>query len=589
MSVDPARPNDPNDPNGIRSEGWLRDPGEFPSKLPEGVQATDQWYAYQRTYNNGRQVIQWFKRGSGSGGQDPVATEQEITLPGVQKEFEQRQQQQQTAAGRPVNVSTRYEAGTRSDGTKTLYKVSVDKDGKELSRAEVARSDWPTTGQSREETRNGRRVRVTPYDYGLGEKEEDLGPAPAPDTIGKPTGNTETTLRDGQVVVRTEYQVPDGQGGTKLEWREQVKPADQAGAATGNRRETTTNGAKTVEIEMRAPDGSTYWVKQESTGPAEPPKERISPSDPTRLQRWDPSANGGKGDWVDTGTVPPKPGQIMSGRGPNGEDVQAVIDPKTGDITYKPIVGAVGAPGPIAGLGAPQLSLGTITADLQRTSDELARRVALPEGDPDKISPAQADAEMKRRHEFATRAIQEQTASITAQQNAVNQQLTQRSQDIGQANTRLGAATSIFNQADTTFRAGLGKSSGAGARYMAAALRMARAYADQMGGLRESPAVQIPSFVNATPTGAPAASVSMTTPGPATAVPASVNVPAAVGAATGVVESIPGVSTPPAVPDYGTTSPGIAPGITREDPAQAEMNRYLLGLGIPHDVLAQVG
>lgn len=89
--------------------GMVTDPDLFPSKLPEGVQKTSEWYAHRRTYRDGRQVWEFFKRKSGGGpvgadGKpgDAVAATIETEVPAIKEKWDKEQAE---AAKPPATVS----------------------------------------------------------------------------------------------------------------------------------------------------------------------------------------------------------------------------------------------------------------------------------------------------------------------------------------------------------------------------------------------------------------------------------------------------------------------------------------------------
>lgn len=92
------------DPNEIVSEGWLEDnPNDWPAniKLPDGVTKSTEFYGYQRTYKNGRRVIEWFKRGSGPDKQDPVLTKTEDEVPAIKEKWDKADAEEKEKSGKP--------------------------------------------------------------------------------------------------------------------------------------------------------------------------------------------------------------------------------------------------------------------------------------------------------------------------------------------------------------------------------------------------------------------------------------------------------------------------------------------------------
>lgn len=94
--------------------GMVTDPELFPSQLPEGVQKTSDWYAHRRTYRDGRQVWEFFKRNSGGGPVDAngkpgdaVAATFETEVPSLKEKWDKEQKEQQDQAAPPGGLPTR--------------------------------------------------------------------------------------------------------------------------------------------------------------------------------------------------------------------------------------------------------------------------------------------------------------------------------------------------------------------------------------------------------------------------------------------------------------------------------------------------
>jgi hypothetical protein len=78
------------DPDGTFSQGWWDNPDDFPAELPNGVTKSPQFYAHYEIKNDGRRIIQWYKRGSGgaSDGQgDAVLATTQDKVPKVEQDF----------------------------------------------------------------------------------------------------------------------------------------------------------------------------------------------------------------------------------------------------------------------------------------------------------------------------------------------------------------------------------------------------------------------------------------------------------------------------------------------------------------------
>ena len=145
-------------------------------------------------------------------------------------------------------------------GTFEVYdNVSADPNKPTAAAGATAQAEPP-----KEKEENGRRYVWKPNPGGpnAGGKWEDVGPAAVKpeDRVGKPTGNTRTTSKNGQTVKETEYQLPDG----SKEWRSQTETGepDRVGKPSGNTRQRTENGQSIKEVEYVLPDGTKEWRAQ---------------------------------------------------------------------------------------------------------------------------------------------------------------------------------------------------------------------------------------------------------------------------------------------------------------------------------------
>lgn len=296
--------------------------------------------------------------------------------------------------------------------------------------------------------------------------------------------------------------------------------------------------------------------KPSSTSERQPPKEEPNPSDPTRMRRWNPQTNawedaganqaeidrrkkesdatteaarqrqrqekadadaaaarnapkvtltqdGTQAVIVDkdgnvtvkpTGlTAPPKPGQIVKGAGPNGEDVQAVPGPD-GRITYQPIAGATptGAALP-ADAPRPSGRIAEAAADLTAFDEYLDAKVR--STGTDHITTAQADKLREARRAFWATALDEQKGIVNAQQSAFNAQTGQRATTLSDLANRRGTDAGIANAAGNDLLPLATKLGSGGAEGLSAAIRNERVersnFTTMGGGNRMVPEVQM--------------------------------------------------------------------------------------------------
>jgi hypothetical protein len=205
--------------------------------------------------------------------------------------------------------------------------------------------------------------------------------------------------------------------------------------------------------------------------PAEPPKERVDPADPTKRQTWNPQANGGQGAWEDAGAVAqpdkPKYGQVRqdeqtgkwfgltpSGQweeiqgGPNAAPgkkyVQVVQDKDTGKWhgltaqgTWEELQGGPGTTpqGAPTSMSTPTGPVGPVTTWLQTETEKLAKQAA-----EENWTRERFDAEVKRRLDFAHQLVAENTAT-QAQENATADRVAANQRQA--MSTSGGIATSI--------------------------------------------------------------------------------------------------------------------------------------------------
>lgn len=161
---------DPNEPYGNPS--LIEKPADLPEgvKPPQGVvigPGNGQYYAYVHTFADGHRVVQWFKRGSGDGTNDPV----EFETPGpvaqaVKDKWDQRTQQQQNQARQgdqegdtrgPQTGPTRevFRGGKWTVEPNPLYQATTRTPEQQASDAAVAQTNQQTA-QTAQELNNER-------------------------------------------------------------------------------------------------------------------------------------------------------------------------------------------------------------------------------------------------------------------------------------------------------------------------------------------------------------------------------------------------------------------------------------------------
>lgn len=238
------------DPNEILSEGWIGNKkGDYEGlKIPSGVDEAlvgSQFYGYQRTYKNGRRVIEWYKRGPGAGvigsltgakpPPDEILTTAEDSVPAIKEKWDK---------------DTAVEA--KPDQVATVNGVPSQVVGKDAAGRDI----WAPV-----QTPNG-----------------PAAPTPTA-TSGKPAGSTT-----------------------------QVEGTPLPGGGFDNTRPVMVTRKPDGSVFSQEPLTATeraQWEKEKNGGKTDAdiataatttPAESVNPSDPTRLRKPD-----GKGGWTDAG------------------------------------------------------------------------------------------------------------------------------------------------------------------------------------------------------------------------------------------------------------------------------------------------
>ena len=313
------------DPNELKfPESWKDDPDDL-KKLPPppGVNpaewnvkiASGEYYANVKVYQNGRQVVEWYKRnaGGGPGQPDPVEARSEGVVPTVKEEWDKEEAKPAPApatrtingvphqvTGKDANGQDIWSPVVTSTGTATATTTAIPSDA--VPRIEG--TPLPGGGFDNEQPikvwrrPDGTQVKVESLDATERKKwDEDRQKSRNPggktdadikaerdkdDTIVVSTGYTGTgknrkkvtTYKSGRTATEdapttatatSVTYTPDGTKVTKYddgtETREQQAP-DRVGKPTG-RTDTVTKDGKTVKrTEYVLPDGKTEWREQ---------------------------------------------------------------------------------------------------------------------------------------------------------------------------------------------------------------------------------------------------------------------------------------------------------------------------------------
>lgn len=323
---------------------------------------------------------------------------------------------------------------------------------------------------------------------------------------------------------KTDQQIKD-------EKEAETKAAEARNARPGTkiRSRTETKNGRTVTIETwRLPDGSTEDRESSEPGPKE---------------------------------------EILTGRGPNGEDVRVIRDANGQVVRYEPVAGGKTAEPDPTDMPAPTFVVGDAAKDLRDFDTYLAGKIGV---GPGKITQAKADQLRENRRKLWEVALGEQQGLVNTQKAEADRRGNERGQTLSDQGNRRNSATSIANQATSSLMPYMDKmGAGANGADFVAALRY----------LRDSSQ----DFV--TSTGANAYTPNVT-PGPAlttinnASIPAPGSTPAApflsptrpnaIGLGNGVVPpaGAPAVPPPAAQPRQGASAvaeppPGVNPGPAR--------------------------
>jgi hypothetical protein len=502
------------DPNERRSSSLIEKPGELPPgiALPPAVKtagigtATGQYYAYRVIYADGRSEIEWYKRGSGGGKEqpDPVEFRSEAPVAADIKEKWDKEQKESTktepvaAPPSQANIVTRNPDGSLATLPNPNYTPPAGAAGTK---------DWRPEG-----TPDGR--------GGF----DNSKPIMAAYVNGQRTGETRQPTGDELKDWYNAAELTRNQGKTDAQIeaeRKANKPAaaDNVGTPTGNVRQNTAGGTTTKEVEYVLPDGRKEWRTQTASDP-QAEADRNRPDTKTETVT--------KNGVVYTRQVTtPKDGSAPTIRtfGPDGKELPGGIP---GDAQIQ------NAPPFNPDWNKPALGLIEYASGVRARTD---------------LTDEQKAKLIQEAHVLAQATTSQANSVLNTQQTEGGRRTTERGQDTGQANTRLSAAsadfgTSVRAAADAT-KYSLGPEAASVLPYF---LAMARATGQAYGGFNT------PAAVN------PGAAVTQmhgqTIPGLGSMLPATVGAPPA-----GATDATPPMApTPPNALGVGAIGDQPAPG-----------------------------
>ena len=441
------------DPNAIVSEGWVGDKKtDYDGlKIPSGVDAAQvgkQFYAYQRTYANGRKAIEWFKRGSGGGegGQgDAVLATSEETVPAIKEKWDKAESDAQDDTKPPGGLPTRTINGQVMQWTPAPRAY------------DIPTGETPTTAPKPATTP---RIEGTPIPGGGFDNSkpikvhrdangQQVGPAEA--LTGPEREQWEREKTGG----KTDKEVRDQQTSQTGEVR---KPVEGRPGWTSITRATVQGGNKTEETVYVGPDG-----KEVRTLPEKPETPKDTPTTVIRngktyIQHTTPGVNGKPGEiyWTDDKgnrtTLPPEE-KGTTVKLPPGAPVFDATNAETAFRSYQELFQFIN---PLV------------------LSGQISREDGL--------------AALSGPHQITGQLLDRQKEERQSAENLRRDQLTERSQDMTQTGNRLqfsqGAAnTAIRQSADLIDKAQGGSSTIVPLMVLQAGMGQA------MGGFRQAPPI----------------------------------------------------------------------------------------------------
>ena len=331
------------------------------------------------------------------------------------------------------------------------------------------------------------------------------------DTRGPQTGPNREVYRGGKWVTEKNplYQQPSSSG----DWRTEGTPDGQGGfdnsrpimvrTVNGKREERALTSAELKDWNeagqrTRNPGGKTdaeIEAERRANEP-KPRQTRVNPADPTKVQEFDPTANGGTGGWVDAGPnaagvqaqQPKRTEKPVQGK--DGKQYTEVTeeDPRTGKkrTYYTDSTGKeVPLPGETQIQNAPPFN-----PDWNKPGLGIIEYASAVRARPD-LTDEQKAKLIQEAHTLATATVSQGNAVLSAQQTEATRATTERGQDAGMANQRLSSSSSNFataaRQAADDTKYSLGSEAASVLPYY---LAMAQATGQAYGGFNTPPPVR---------------------------------------------------------------------------------------------------
>lgn len=343
----------------------------------------------------------------------------------------------------------------------------------------------------------------------------------------KPPGGITTRTINGAVFQwnpeTRAYDIPTGSApaGTQTpqQIREEAERAKNAGLAPGldPRSETDAERAKRADETIKAQGAAARQAEIDRQAAANTAHDNAV-QDATRAQSAaqanKPGAPtlspDGKGGTIAVQTMPdgtikttPLPNVPSNAQEITVDNRRYRLNPSTGkydDVTPERPTSETAVP---AGLPDFKGEYGNITAELAAYQKQLQDAVALPDGNPNKITPVRADQLMKARYDLANARVSELNTQAERAMEVWKQQATLRGQDINEAQSRRSNASTDATAADKVAAdvADLGYAKGAkGPDDLATRSRMAELAFRAMvggaqGGFNAPPAPPMPASV----------------------------------------------------------------------------------------------
>ncbi len=436
------------DPNQIRSEGWLSTAQEFKDasvKVPDGIPAGElgtKWYAYFRTYSNGRRTVEWYKRGSGGGAVgadgkpgDRIDRTTEETVPGIKSEWDKEEEKDAEQAGKKVKRKFRgTDPATGRPATVTEYEDGTFSYDEITPPAGVAADAVPNiegTPLSGGGFDNSRPIKVWRRPDGTQVKVEDLSKDERERwEREKNGGKTDAQIQAESEESSSQDAVPNRPGWVKITRKKGNDTKTVYRGPDGKEVDTLPSEDGTSSVQFVHTDGKTYYTIKRKTGNN---VEEYTASDPEGKNRV---------------TLPGKESRSsVQKRAPNGTvyyEVTVEKDGRKDSYTSSDPEGANRIPPPDPN-GVKPLPPGM--PELDTSTPERARATYLAQ--------VQWAQNQRRTGAMSSQEVQEiltpshaaAQAVIDAEQRRLENERATRGQDITQEGNRLQAATSQYTNA----------------------------------------------------------------------------------------------------------------------------------------------